>query len=124
MYGQLLNQIRLYLDGQVPIADLETWLIANLNDILSSGNKDAEHIANELDADLVWLQEGLITESEFRTRAEKLINPISMTSSNVTSFETTGQWLPVSGEFAMVTERVEPRTHASVSRVVELPVNR
>lgn len=115
MYGQLLNQIRLYLDDQVSIADLETWLVAHLNDILSSGDKNAEYIANELNADLVWLQEGLITESEFKAKAKKLINPISTTNSNFTLFETTDQWLLVSGESAMVTERVKLKTHASSS---------
>lgn len=108
MLAQLLYRIRAYLDGSCTLDDLEIWLISNLERILLSGNKEAVRMANELDADLIWLQEGLITQEEFRTHLRRLLEPAPASSSNLTFFAfsnwavSSSRLSPPTGEFKLV----------------------
>ena len=70
MLVQLLNRIDGYVLSRCTLRDLETWLLSNLQQILDSGEKAAIDLANEVDADLVELGEGLIDELTFRERLE------------------------------------------------------
>jgi hypothetical protein len=120
MLRQLLDQIRAYLDGYSTLDDLETWLLSNLGNILASGDKTAEYIANELDADLVWLREGLITEKEFKARAERLLRPALTASTNLTWVVSFNGWFtPTSGgEFKMTEAKEAPKCSASPATVI------
>ena len=62
-----------YLLLQRTLRDLEAWLLSNLQQILDSGEKTAIDLANELDADLVQLGEGLIDELAFREKLQTYI---------------------------------------------------
>ena len=94
MYKQrLLRQLSRYLSDEISLTELENWLIANLSTVLSSGDKDAEELSNQLDANLVWLRQGLLTDPEFRSWVAKLFTRWSTTASNSTAFEMTQQWL-------------------------------
>ena len=62
MDRELLDHIRDYLNDHCTLQDLESWLLSNLQRILDSGDEKAIDMANELDADLVELGEGLIDE--------------------------------------------------------------
>ncbi|MBI2909151.1 MAG: hypothetical protein HYX92_16015 [Chloroflexi bacterium] len=77
MLRELLNRIYDYVMGRSTLAGLETWLLSNLQEILDSGDDKAIHVANQLDADLVELGEGLIDEATFRQRLEALIGAFS-----------------------------------------------
>lgn len=68
MLTQLLNRIDSYLLLHCTLQDLEAWLLSNLQRILDFGQKTAIDLANEVDADLVELGEGLIDELTFRER--------------------------------------------------------
>lgn len=76
MFSQLSTQIKSYLDDSCSLDDLETWLLVNLTDILKSDDELAKLIANDLDADIVFLKEGLITETEFNFRLNSYIGNI------------------------------------------------
>lgn len=55
-----------YLSGGRSTSELEEWLVSNLQDFLDSGDSDAIEIANQVDALLVEMSEGLISESQLR----------------------------------------------------------
>ncbi|MBI4285923.1 MAG: hypothetical protein HY670_08530 [Chloroflexi bacterium] len=71
MRGQLLNAIDNYLLGYSTRQQLEDWLIANLQSILNSGDQIAIEIANNIDADFVEFDEGLLDELTLRDRLQK-----------------------------------------------------
>lgn len=73
MLNELLNNIGSYLNGECALQDLEGWLLSNLQAILDSGDKKAMGLADELDADLVELSEGLIDERTIRERLENIV---------------------------------------------------
>jgi hypothetical protein len=60
MIRELLDKILSYLNAYITLQQLETWLVSNLQKIIDSNDKDAEQIANEVDACLVEFGEGLI----------------------------------------------------------------
>jgi len=70
MLHQLLNYINDYLNGHCTLRDLQTWLLSNLQGILDSSDKTAIEMANQIDADLIELGEGLIDEAVVRERIE------------------------------------------------------
>lgn len=73
MFSQLSTQIKSYLDGSCNLDELETWLLVNLTYILKSDDELAKLVANDLDADIVFLKEGLITETEFNLRLNSYV---------------------------------------------------
>lgn len=68
MFIDLLERIDRYLRRVATLQDLETWLLANLQKILTSGDVQATTLANQLDADLIDLREGLLDTEAFRAR--------------------------------------------------------
>ena len=74
MAGELLNQIEHYLNAQGTIRSLEEWLLLNLQHILDSGDERAILLANEVDADILELAEGLIDELTLRDHLQRLFN--------------------------------------------------
>ena len=73
MLHQVLNYVYKYLNGQWTLEDIQTSLLSNLQRILESGDEAAIEVANQIDADLVELSEGLIGEMEVRTRLENYV---------------------------------------------------
>lgn len=74
MVDQLLRQrIILYLNRSIGLQELEEWVVANLQSILNYGSDKAKQLANEIDADVVFIGEGLFTENELRN---KLLNAV------------------------------------------------
>lgn len=73
MFHELLEQIEGYLNAVYTLKDLEGWLLSNLQRILDSGDRKAIELADELDADLVELSEGLIDEKTIRERLEDTV---------------------------------------------------
>lgn len=74
MNKELLDYIRNYLDDQCTIQDLEAWVLSNLQRILDSGDEASIELANEIDADLVEIGEGLVDEAAFREHLHSLIS--------------------------------------------------
>ena len=70
MRDQLLNQTYHYLDRRGSLRDLETWLLSNLQVILDGGDETAIEMANQMDADLIELGEGIIDEATLGERLE------------------------------------------------------
>lgn len=68
MLHQVLNYVYKYLNGQWTLKDIQTSLLSNLQRILESGDEVAIEVANQIDADLVELSEGLIDEVEIQER--------------------------------------------------------
>ena len=68
MFIDLLEEIDRYLCRVTTLQDLETWLLENLQRILNSGDVQAMTLANQLDADLIDLREGLLDTAGFRAR--------------------------------------------------------
>lgn len=73
MLRQLLSGLYRYVIALYTRRDLETWLLSNLQGILDSGDKKAIEIANQVDADLIELGEGLINEIVFRERLDSYV---------------------------------------------------
>jgi hypothetical protein len=73
MKTELQSRARSYLTGRLSRDDLELWLVGNLQQILDGGDSDEIAAANTLDADLIELGEGLLSEDEFRERLGALL---------------------------------------------------
>lgn len=73
MLREILQHIRDYINGLSSLQALEEWLLANLQQVLDSGDNDAIRIANELDAGIVELGENLIDESALRDNLLRII---------------------------------------------------
>lgn len=61
-----LNVLIQYLGGARSTSELEEWLVSNLQGFLDSGDRGAIELANQVDALLVEMSEGLISESQLR----------------------------------------------------------
>lgn len=68
MIREIREHIDSYLVGRSSLRDLESWVLSNLQTILSSGDETAIDIANQIDADLVELSEQLTDEITLRGR--------------------------------------------------------
>lgn len=55
-----------YLGGARTISELEEWLVGNLQGLLDSRDNGAIELANQVDALLVEMSEGLISEAQLR----------------------------------------------------------
>lgn len=73
MYATLVDHVDRYLSGRYSLHDLEKWLVSNLQSILNSNDAKAIHLANQVDADLMELSEGLLDEVTVRRRIEAYI---------------------------------------------------
>lgn len=62
-----------YLSRARSTPELEEWLVSNLQGFLDSGDRDAIEIANQVDALLVELSEGLISEIQLRDGISTII---------------------------------------------------
>jgi hypothetical protein len=62
-----------YLGREWSTSELEEWLVGNLQDILSSGDRKAIDLANHIDALFVEKSEGLLSEEKFRETVKSLV---------------------------------------------------
>ncbi len=76
MLIDLLETIDRYLHGVATLQDLETWLLSNLQQILTAGDVQAMALANQLDADLIDLREGLLDTEAFRARLARELREV------------------------------------------------
>ena len=65
MLAQVLGKLDAYLGGNLPHEELEGWVVSNLQDILSSGDRRAINLANKLDVDFILWGNGELTDTEF-----------------------------------------------------------
>lgn len=70
MRDTLLSRVHDYLIGLSTIRELETWLLSHLQEILDTADQKGTELANQIDADLVELGEGVITASVFYDRLQ------------------------------------------------------
>jgi hypothetical protein len=63
-----------YLSGGLSRDDLELWLVGSLQEILDSGDPESIAAADAIDADLIEVGEGILTEGEFRERLSAHLN--------------------------------------------------
>lgn len=70
MRDALLSRVYDYLIGLSTIRELETWLLSHLQEILDTVDQKGIELANQIDADLVELGEGIIIESVFYDRLQ------------------------------------------------------
>lgn len=71
MRDTLLSRIHDCLIGLSTIRELEAWLLSHLQEILDTADQKGIELANQIDADLVELGEGVITESVFYSRLQR-----------------------------------------------------
>lgn len=74
MLQQILAAVDEYVIGVRDVKDFEGWLVSRLQGILQSGDETAAQFANELDADLIDLSEGVLDENKLRNRWAAYIN--------------------------------------------------
>jgi hypothetical protein len=70
MLTELLRELHRYLCAYTSLEDLETWILSNLQKVLDSRDALALDLANEIDADLIEFNEGLIDQLVLRRRLE------------------------------------------------------
>ena len=77
---ELLEKIERYLDSSFSDSQLETWVVSNLQRILDSGDAEAIHVANEVDASFVELGEDIIDRPTLIERLRTLATEASTPS--------------------------------------------
>ena len=80
MRSRFVTVLNGFLLGSESLADLQNWLLSNLQTILDSGDSAAIEAANELDSDLIELGERLIDENVFIGRVERWVNKLQTVS--------------------------------------------
>ena len=68
----IIDEVNAYLQGNIAEDELEDWIVGHLQVVLDSGDKEAIHIANEVDASFVELEESIINRTTLRTRLAEL----------------------------------------------------
>lgn len=71
MKDDLLAKIQSTLAGRMTLASFELWLVGQIQDALDSGDDFLIELVNEADADLIQLDEGLLTETQVRARLQE-----------------------------------------------------
>ena len=82
--SHLLASLEQHLNQQTSLHEVGEWLLAHLQEILDSGDQQAIHLANQVDADLVELNEGLIDETILRERFQSYLASDRTASSYLT----------------------------------------
>ncbi|MBI1893238.1 MAG: hypothetical protein HYS14_03890 [Candidatus Rokubacteria bacterium] len=70
MLTELLRELHRYLFAHISLEDFETWILSSLQKVLDSQDALALDLANEIDADLIEFNEGLIDQLVLRRRLE------------------------------------------------------
>ena len=91
MRQELHQQIQAFLNGHETLISFESWLMANLQAILDSGDQELIGLANEMDADIVELREGIIDESAFSDHLESLLSQLETICINVPNTQTSDE---------------------------------
>lgn len=63
---ELHDAVAAYLSRKISVCKLEVELLRHLQSILDSGSEKEIKLANEIDASLIEMGEGLMSEEEFR----------------------------------------------------------
>ena len=74
--SELIDKIERYLAGKSRDRDLESWVVANLQRALDSGDATAIHLVNEVDASFIEVGEGIIDQSELNARLNNLVREV------------------------------------------------
>jgi hypothetical protein len=74
--SELIEEIERYLAGKSGDRDLESWVVANLQRALDSGDAKALHLVNEIDASFIEVGEGIIDRVELRNRLNDLVREV------------------------------------------------
>ena len=77
--NELKQMLTSYLDNSITMNELESWIVTNLQKIIDTGDKKLNGIVDSLDAYLVEIGEGIVTEEEFRGIAQDYLNILSKT---------------------------------------------
>ena len=74
--SDLIREIEHYLAGKSRDRDLESWVVANLQRALHSGDATALHLVNEVDASFIEVGEGIIDRAELHARFSDLVREV------------------------------------------------
>ena len=90
LIAHLLRLLEGYLHRRHTLREIELWLLANLQAILDSNDQEAIQLANQVDADLVELHEGLIDETALRENFKRylILQPVPFEYETQTHSET------------------------------------
>lgn len=88
-----------YCLSLISIRDLKEYAFLNITILLSSDRKDIAALIHEIEGSVVEIDEGLLTEEEFRGNLEKILTPFQQTLCAWTSVSTSQtKLLPISWE--------------------------
>jgi hypothetical protein len=74
--GQIRDELRLYVSGQVPLSTFEEWLVAMSWNIHQTGDVSAMRLAYEIDLRLAEYANGHRTEDELKWIFQPLLDTI------------------------------------------------
>lgn len=72
--NELKTVLASYLDNSISMGELEVWIVTNLQKVIDTGDKKLNGIVDSLDAYMVEIGEGLVTEEEFRGIVQDYLN--------------------------------------------------
>jgi hypothetical protein len=66
MLEAILEQVQAYVAGATTLREMEVWLLDRFDAIMEAGDWDAMVLANDLDADLVEVKQGRLSEDALK----------------------------------------------------------
>ncbi|MBI2170851.1 MAG: hypothetical protein HYU30_02355 [Chloroflexi bacterium] len=66
MLDEILDQVEAYLGGLTTLRELEFWVMDSFDAVMGMGDWDAMVLANDLDADLVEVKQGRLSEDALK----------------------------------------------------------
>ncbi len=85
MKNELHQKIESCLNGSITVDDLEVWLVSNMQNILDTGNDEIIEMADQIDADMIVLGEGIIGLDELYDHLRRLLSQLETISVDITT---------------------------------------
>ena len=76
----LLVEVKAYMYGKITLVQLQSFLTGILQAMKPSGNDAIIQLASEIDADIVWLGEGIIDVDTFHRRLRVFVLSVNSVS--------------------------------------------
>ena len=72
--NELKTVLASYLNNSITMNELEEWIVTNLQKIIDTGDKKLNEIVDSIDADLVEVGEGILSEEDLRGAVQEYFN--------------------------------------------------
>ncbi|MBI4202579.1 MAG: hypothetical protein HY532_05645 [Chloroflexi bacterium] len=77
MIEQIMVLMEGYLAGDISWQEMEGWFANNIDELMDEGDWEGLVLADQVDADLMEVSKGVLTEEEFRIRVQARMDALT-----------------------------------------------